>query len=128
MRRAQKALADFLPLIDWPRFRRRTLSGEVRVHTPGLRAMACGDDRQAVLWLVRTDVLAPATGRLRPDAPPLAAALDLPSLRDGAYKLIPWDTREGRALPALCAQSRDGVLPLRDLPLATDLALAVTPA
>ena len=31
MRRAQKAMASFLPLVDWPRFRRRDISGGVRL-------------------------------------------------------------------------------------------------
>ena len=44
MRRAQKGLADFLPLIDWPRFRRRNLNSEVVSLHRNLAAFACGDD------------------------------------------------------------------------------------
>ena len=46
MRRAQAALARFLPLIDWRRFRRKNLNHEVRVSHPAVRVAACGDDRK----------------------------------------------------------------------------------
>jgi len=49
-----EALADFLPLIDWRRFRRGDLDGRIRVDGNGIETIGCGDDRQAVLWVLRT--------------------------------------------------------------------------
>lgn len=128
MRRAQKALSSFLPLIDWTTFRRRNLNEEVRLLTPGLSVLACGDDRQAVAWLLRRCTVERATGMVRAGAPPLSATLDLPGLRDGAYLATLWNTREGRAQAIHWAQSRAGVLRLSKVAVATDLAIAIRPA
>lgn len=125
MRRAQAALAGFLPLISWPSFRRRNLSAELRVRVPGVEGFACGDGRQAVAWLLRRGALDRATGMLRRDAPPVAAAFDLPGMEDGRYSVVPWDTREGRAGAAFDAECRGGVLTVAAPALVTDLALAI---
>ena len=52
MRAAQRAMAGFLPLIDWPRFLRRPL--DVACDAPDVACFACGDDSQAVIFLLRT--------------------------------------------------------------------------
>ncbi len=63
MRGAQRALAAFLPLIDWPRFRRRPV--DVVCETAEVACIACADARQAVLFLLRTGPLLP-DGRVDP--------------------------------------------------------------
>ena len=50
MRQAQRGLADFLPLIDWRRFRRRPLHGRAVTDIEGVHLFACGDQGQAVLY------------------------------------------------------------------------------
>ena len=62
MRRAQRAMAGFLPLVDWTRFRRRNLNGSVRA--THFHRFGCGDAEQAVVWLLRRRALA-ADGRVR---------------------------------------------------------------
>ena len=57
MRAAQRALANFLPLIAWSRFARRPL--DLVPNGPGVAALACGDDHQAVVFLLRTTPLLP---------------------------------------------------------------------
>jgi hypothetical protein len=79
MRKAQKSLATFLPQLDWTSFRRQNLNEEARATGP-VRVFACGDDRQAVAWLLRTDTVDRETGRLRSDAPPVAIDLEIPGL------------------------------------------------
>lgn len=128
MRRAQAALAGFLPLIDWTRFRRRNLTVEVSVATPGLNVFACGDAEQAVLWLLRTDTLDRATGMLRAGAPAIPASLRLPGLRDGTYAVTAWDTRDGRPVSASRVESRSGALSIGGSPVVADLALAIRPS
>lgn len=124
MRRAQRALADFLPLIDWTRFRRRCLNGRLRASTPGVACMGCGSDDQAVIWIVRTDVLAD-DGTLRGDAPPVPLRITVPDLAAGHYRVTPWDTLTGRALPDIKRAHRGGDLVLELAPLGGNLALAV---
>lgn len=63
MRAAQRGLADFLPLIDWRRFRRRPV--EVACSDPGVVCIACADEGQAVLFLLRTGPLL-GDGRVDP--------------------------------------------------------------
>ena len=127
MRRAQSALAGFLPLIDWPRFRRRNLNEEVRVSSPAVRTFACADGRQAVIWLLRTDIVDKTSGRLRANAPALPVTLDLPGMQEGPYHVTIWNTRDGQLEETLDEQSHAGVLRI-EVPVATDLALAVRPA
>jgi mannan endo-1,4-beta-mannosidase len=125
MRVAQRAMADFLPLVDWMRFRRRNLNGEVRVRH--FHAFACGDDRQAVLWLVRRDSLA-SDGRLRTDAVPVEGTVALPGVADGEYRIRGWDTAAGAGAGEQRAHAADGVLRFTVGPIVTDRAFAIVRA
>jgi mannan endo-1,4-beta-mannosidase len=125
MRRAQRAMADFLPLVDWTRFRRRNLNGEVRVRH--FHAFACGDERQAVLWLVRRDSLA-SDGRLRSDAVPVEARVSLPGLADGEYRVRAWNTSTGVPAEELRVRAKDGVLDFTTAPIVSDRAFAIVRA
>lgn len=128
MRRAQAALSGFLPLIDWSRFRRENRNEEVRISSPAVRPFACADDRQAVVWLLRTDMIQKPSGLLRPDAPALPVRIELPGMETGPYRVTAWNTREGRPEASFEAQARDGILPIEPPPVVTDLALAIRPA
>jgi hypothetical protein len=125
MRAAQKALADFLPLIDWTRFRRRNLNGGVGIAGDGCVAFACGDPEQAVAWVLRVDSL-DRKGMLRKDAEPVRPVLVLPGLSGGRYRVTFWDTAAGRPVEtAEACRGADGRLSLPLPPLRTDLAIAV---
>lgn len=127
MRRAQAGLDAFLPLIDWPRFRRVNLNQEVRAGGP-VHAFACGDERQAVVWLLRKDTVARG-GRLRANAAPITSSLLLPGLAGGPVRVSAFDTREGRVVQEQTAEVRPGKpLALFTPPFRTDLALAVRAA
>lgn len=124
MREAQRALATFLPLIDWPRFRRRNLNEEIEVSAPGLARFGCGDTDQAVVWLLRTDCIA-RNGTLDPKAP-LHVEATVPGLTAGRYRIVLFDTVAGEV-----AAEREGTVhqdePLRmeGVALTTDLAIAI---
>ena len=79
MRAAQLALARFLPLIDWPRFRRRNLRRAVGIEGGGVACFSCGDEHQALLWLLRTDCIA-ENGRVYRDGRPARVRLLVPGL------------------------------------------------
>lgn len=123
MRRAQRSLADFLPLIDWVSFRRAHLGSKMRVSGPDAAAVACGDDSQAVIWLVRRDTIG-GNGMLRAGAAPVPVALELPGLARGTYRVIAWDTTAGRQTADWQANS-DGWLKLDVPPFSADVALAI---
>ena len=125
MREAQGAMARFLPLIDWTRFRRRNLNAEVSLSAGNSAACACADEHQALVWLVRTDTIG-ADGLVRPDAVPIALELRVPGLAPGRYRVTPWDTRVGAAREAgeIIVEGSEARVPVKGL--ATDLALAVT--
>ncbi len=124
MRRAQKALAGFLPLIDWPRFRRRALD-EADVGEEAIHLFACGDPRQAVLYLLRSDRIG-ADGMLDPDAASACATVKLPDMMPGLYRVVSWDTLAGRPVGEAVLEHRGGPLTLRTAAFAADLAVAVT--
>ncbi len=125
MRRAQRAMAGFLPHIDWARFRRRNLNHELGLSSPAFAAFACGDGEQAVAWLLRTDALHDRGRLVNPTAPAVPVTLRLPGLRDGAYRVLAWDTQEGEARATLRAESVDGGLSVEVPPVVADLALAI---
>ncbi|MGK6308595.1 hypothetical protein [Variovorax sp. DT-64] len=123
MRQAQRALANFLPLVDWTQFRRRNL-GNVAVRPGGFAAFACGDDRQAIAWLLRTDTLGPS-GMLRTDVPPSAAHIAVPGLCAGDYRVVLFDTRLGEVMQACETAHGGGEFGFDVQPIARDVAIAI---
>jgi hypothetical protein len=124
MREAQRVLSLFLPAIDWTRFRRRNLSKEMRCSDSGVAVVGCGDDAQALAWLVRTD----ATGRdgtmeARTDAS--AVTLTVPGLADGTYTVTAFDTKTGISQPLSTATASGGILRVAIGPVRTDVAVAI---
>jgi mannan endo-1,4-beta-mannosidase len=125
MRRAQKGMADFLPLIDWAGFRRRNLNDELKVTY--FHSFGCGDERQAIVWLLRRSSLA-EDGRLRIDAEPVSASVAIPGLYDGNYRIRGWDTARGAIVEDTQARSSGGLLRFGTSPIVADRAFALTPA
>jgi mannan endo-1,4-beta-mannosidase len=90
MRDAQAALAPFLPLVDWTRFRRRPVPLDL---PKGLAGLACTDGTQAVAWIVRTDAF--DVRRMVAPGAPVTFVLDIPGL-DGPATATLFDTRRGK--------------------------------
>jgi mannan endo-1,4-beta-mannosidase len=124
MRVAQRGLARFLRLIDWQQFERRNWNEEVKLDRPEVRAVASGDRRQALLWLLRTDRL-DDKGMLRRDVEPVAVEAKLPCLQAGQYEVTAWNTLEGRALWETVVDGPGSELTLRIPDLITDMAVAI---
>ena len=125
MRRAQKALADFLPLLDWRRFRRQVLGKRLSVSGSGLASLGCGDHGQAVIWQLRTDAIG-SDGLLRANATPRSVRVSVSGMEAGMWLVTPYHTGTGRALET--AQVRSGAdrsLTFSTPPIATDLAFAL---
>jgi len=125
MRRAQRALSDFLPLIDFPRFRRVNLNEELEVSARGVASFGCGDARQAVVWLLRTASRARG-GMLRRDAAPIRPRVRVPGLAPGRYRITAWDTLGGGTLATIDSEvAGDAGLAMQVPPFVTDIALAI---
>jgi len=125
MRRAQKLLADFAGHIDWTGFRRVNLNAEVKVSPSKVKAFACGDCDQGLVWLLRGDTLTKA-GTLNREASPVAAKVTVPGLKAGRYRITPWDTLNGPCAEQFAASAKDGAgLAFETPPFAADLALAI---
>lgn len=125
MRVAQRGLANFLPLIEWARFQRHNWNDEIVLSNPNLAGFACGDENQAVVWLLRTDSVQP-DGTLNPAAEPVTTSLQLPSLGAGSYRVIAWDTFNGRACAEFRVEQQNGDgLCIEPPPIRTDLAFAI---
>jgi mannan endo-1,4-beta-mannosidase len=89
MREAQRAMSGFLPLIDWQRFVRRPLAARATSY----HAVACGDEQQAIVWLVKRGARLP-DGRV--DQSPLPERPILVPMPAGRYRVTGWDTRMGK--------------------------------
>lgn len=126
MRREQQALAAFLTLVDWAQFRRRNLNDEVSASAAELATFACGDENQAVVWLLRTRALG-RDGRIDRSAGELQFDLRIPGLQPGHYDVALFDTATGSVCRSMNAEARGRGLHLSGLKLRSDLALAVRP-
>ena len=128
MRLAQRSLCRFLPLIDWQRFRKRCWNGLVTVSNQNLAVFACGDDQQAVVWLLRRDSIG-KDGRLCHEVEPVTSSINLPFEKQGDYRLVAWDTFSGKALSTLEIKHDGGThLRISLPPILADIALAVQAA
>jgi len=126
MRRAQLALAEMLPLVDWSRFRRRNINAELIVSDDRLAPFACADASQALIWLLRTDALTGA-GVVDTGAEPISVDVAVPGLNDGNYAVFQIDTMSGRIQTESEAHSLVGMLALTGLRVSADLAVVIRP-
>ena len=124
MRRAQLALARVLPLLDWSCFRRRNLNDELSVSDKRVAGFACADSSQALIWLLRADVLTPA-GAMDPDAKPISVAITVPGLDDGRYGVLRIDTTTGQIVAQTEASAIRGMLVVSGLTIVADMAIVV---
>jgi hypothetical protein len=126
MHRAQSGLSAFLPLIDWGRFCRRNWNNEVRLVTAArLATFACGDESQALIWLLRRDAL-DAAKRVKRE-PEVYADITLPQMKAGTYKVTLWDTNSAAVRERRTLLVQPGALPqLAQIPIPGDIAIAVS--
>jgi mannan endo-1,4-beta-mannosidase len=125
MRKAQHALAGFLPLIDWPCFTRRCLNAMVEVPEEAVTCFGCGDKAQAVIWLLRKGRIC-GNGMLCRKAEPISPSIRVPRLSPGRYRVTAWDTLEGRACATFDVENGpEPFLLLQVPPFVADLALAI---
>ena len=124
MRQAQRSLADFSTLLDWKNFRRRNMNEEIQVDSATFVAFASGDDRQALLWLLRKDCLK-EDGTADPQAEAQAIKATIPGLAAGFYKIIAWETKRGEITVRQDRYASAGNLEITIENITTDLAVAV---
>jgi hypothetical protein len=124
MRKAQKALSDFLPLIAWNSFQRQNLNAEVTASHPRIHIFASGDAEQALVWLLRGDTIG-RNGMLRKDGDPVDVVVTVPGLRAGLYEATFWDTARGEVISSVEARGTGGELQVPTTPLVTDVAIAI---
>jgi len=53
MRKRQHSLAKFAEFIDWMNFKRYSLNHSINLNNEHLIPFTCGDEKQAIIWLVR---------------------------------------------------------------------------
>ncbi len=126
MRRAQRALGAVAEGIDWTSFRRRNLNDAVKTLSSQVAVFACGDARQVLAWLLRTDVTGP-NGMQRTDAAPLSTWIRVPGLEAGRYVATGWDTGTGEPAWTREVEAAGGAVSLALPPFGTDVAITLRP-
>lgn len=125
MHKAQSSLRDFVDLVEWGSFERVNWNVEARVSDPSVKLFACGDGRQAIIWLLRCDSLG-SNGKLRREAVPLSPTVSLPCMAAGHYVVTAWDTDQGAETATFeIRHSANGPMNVQSSPLARDLAFAI---
>ncbi len=123
MRRAQRCFADFLPLIDWTRFRRRILNDELTCSDPDVAVFGCADETQAVLFLLR---LRPLLKDGRVDSTIWSSiAVEVPGLSPGRYRATVWRTEGGCEAQELLLVERGAVQRLNLSTFSSEVAVAI---
>ncbi|MDB5593141.1 MAG: hypothetical protein JWM36_102 [Hyphomicrobiales bacterium] len=126
MGEAQRSLAAFMPEIEWRTFRRKPLIATVSTRAK-LLVVACGDENQAILYLLRAGPLT-RHGLVDRSALPVVFEMNVPGLRPGPYTLTAWDTVRGVSIERLSVTSGTQGLLLATPAFVGDLALAIKPA
>jgi mannan endo-1,4-beta-mannosidase len=126
MHAAQRALARYLPLIRWSTFRRRNLTEEMRLHPDTFYGFACGDEHQAVVWLVRRQSRDRRRALDRKVAPE-RVGIEVPGLAAAEYRVTTWNTEAGREQDRLIVTASNGRLAF-EITAGRDLAIAIQPA
>jgi hypothetical protein len=124
MRAAQASLSKFLPLVDWTRFKRRCLDGDIQFSRQGLAGFGCGDERQILLWLLRTDACR-RDGMINPAAKPVDVTVVCPA-ENGRYRVQLFDTRKGMIIGEQEASASFGRAAVAIRDFTADLALVLT--
>jgi mannan endo-1,4-beta-mannosidase len=125
MRLAQKSMAAFCSLVNWQRFNRQNMAKSIKVDSRSIQIFACGDDKQAILWLLRTDGV-DAQGMINKEAIPLAATVQIP-LSTGGYQVILWHTQRYTVQNAFFNHTDvKGRLVVEVKGLVTDIAILVS--
>jgi len=91
-----------------------------------ISGFACGDDDQALAWLLRCGATG-TDGRIRQDLAPRPARLTL-RFAGRAARITEWDTRHGRILREQVVEPHNGILRHDTMPIEGDLALAIRSA
>lgn len=94
MRQAQRALAQFLPFINWQVFNRKNWNHEITLSSSRFTAFGCGNEAQAIVWLLQTDRKG-KRGMLPKGAQACSLEVTLPMAATGHYLIITWDTVSG---------------------------------
>lgn len=115
MHEAQRLLADFLPLIDWLRFRREPLGGRLRAKSFDGLACGCGDDTQAIIFLM------PAGANSACDPCVITTA----GLRPGRFSITQIDTVTGARTVSMAETRPTGMLAFTITTANHDLAMAI---
>ena len=89
-------------------------------------ALACGDARQAVVYLLRRDRL-DARGRVAA-VEAVSSQLTLPGLDAGPHRVTAFDPESGKVIETTVVESAGDHLMLSPSPFRAELALAITPA
>ena len=126
MRAAQRALSNFLPLVDWKSFyRRRNLNREIELTGGAFAVFGCGNDIQSIVWLLRTDKRN-KDGTLRKDVETESARIKVPGLNAGKYRITAWNTVSGTVVKTFeVNQFDENSLCFNVPPIKTDLALII---
>jgi hypothetical protein len=124
MRLAQQNLSQFLSFIHWPSFKRRNLNKQVKISTPAFVPFACGDEEQAIVYLLRQDKL-DKKGLISSTAEALPIIVSIPHMKKGNYRLIFWHTQYGEQCRYEVDYNHDEVFNFKMPSVTKDMAIAI---
>ena len=101
MRKRQHSLSKFVQLIEWRKFKRDSLNQEITLSNEKLIPFACGNEEQAVIWLLRNSANASGTETFK-----------LIFSNDNKYDVLFWNTLTGKVIDELTVNDISNGCPL----------------
>ena len=126
MRRAQRAMADFLPLMKWSEFDRQLLGDDLTCSSPDVVLFGCRNRRVAMIYALR---LRPLTPDRRID--PLASSsidVSVSGLEPSRFNVIVWDTIAGIETSSTYMDTTGATLLICLSDFASEVAIIVRPS
>jgi len=105
MRDAQRSLSRFIELVSWQRFIRNDLNDKISVSDEGILHFSCGNDEQAIIWLLR-----------KKNKQQAKTALSLSFVKPGPYSVVFWNTNEGVIIQTVTLEHPDSSILKIEIP------------
>lgn len=122
MRRTQLNMVQFISLIDWKTFQRKNLNDVLKGQNPDVILFGCGDDTQAIVWILQKLPGKKTKAITRERSLPVN--ISIPNLIAGHYAIHVWNTVSGE-VEILKIKNENKELKISIQLTTNDIALAI---
>ncbi|MDP9094982.1 MAG: hypothetical protein M3N26_00260 [Pseudomonadota bacterium] len=123
MRAAQRAMADFLPLVDWNQFDRHILDKELECSDPDVVLFGCSNGKDALIYALRQRPFLP-DGRIDPLARS-EIAISISGLEQHRFNIRFWDPIAGFEINSMSLKGHCGRIVVPVTEFSSEIAISI---